>query len=259
MGADTHGQRIERAFTEQAAAFEDGRFNRVFTADAAWVFEHLPRRPDDLALDVAAGTGHAARQLAGDVRAVVAVDATEAMLRRGREAALADGFDNIIFLRGDAADLPFLDDSFDIAVCRFAVHHFERPQTPLAEMRRCVRAGGRLGVADLIADADPAIAATQNELERLRDPSHARMLDADELRELVSGLGWQEVALETRSIARPLTPWLDQAQAGPEVTRQIRARLQDELAGGAPTGFTPHCHEGELWFVQTFASCIGTA
>jgi len=35
VGADTHGQRIERAFTEQAAAFEDGRFNRVFTADAA--------------------------------------------------------------------------------------------------------------------------------------------------------------------------------------------------------------------------------
>jgi ubiquinone/menaquinone biosynthesis C-methylase UbiE len=261
MAADTHRQRIERAFTDQAAAFEDRRFNRVFTSDAAWLFERLPRGVNDLALDVAAGTGHAARQLAADVRAVVAVDATEAMLRQGREAALAGGCRNIVFLRGDAADLPFLDDSFEIAVCRFAVHHFERPEAPLAEMRRCLRPGGRLAVADLVADADAdtATAAVQNELERLRDPSHTRMLGADELRELVAAVGCDDVSLERRALVRPLAPWLDQAGAGPDVAGRIRARLEEEMAGGPATGFAPRRVDGEIWFAQTFASCIGTA
>lgn len=76
-----HAGRIERAFTHQAAAFEDATRNRVFTADARWAFDALPRHGDELVLDAAAGTGHAARQLAPSVRAVVALDATEAMLR----------------------------------------------------------------------------------------------------------------------------------------------------------------------------------
>jgi ubiquinone/menaquinone biosynthesis C-methylase UbiE len=259
MAADAHRQRIERAFTDQAAAFEDRRFNRVFTADAAWVFERLPRRRDDLVLDVAAGTGHAARQLAAGVLAVVAVDATAAMLRRGRDAALADGCRNVVFLRGDAADLPFPDGSFDLAVCRFALHHFEAPAGPLAEMRRCVRAGGRLAVADHVAAAEPATAAVQNELERLRDPSHVRMLDAGELAALAGTAGWGEVSVECRAMARPLAPWLEQARTDAAAATLIRARLDEEIAGGTATGFAPRHVDGELWFAQTFASCIGVA
>lgn len=254
--AGTHGDRIRRAFTAQAQAFEDRRFNRVFTDDSAWLFARLTRGPGDLVLDVAAGTGHAARQLAGDVRAVVAVDATEEMLRRGREAALADGHRNIVFMRADAAALPFLDASFDIVVCRFAVHHFERPDEQVAEMRRCLRPGGRLLVADLVADADPAVASTQNELERLRDDSHTRMLAADELRALVADGGPGDPDLELRTVRRPLRPWLEQAGAAPEAEAEVRGRLARELDGGPVTGFNPELVDGELWFAQTFACCL---
>ena len=257
MGTDAHRQRIQRAFTEQAGAFEDARYNRVFTADAGWLFERLARGSDDLVLDVAAGTGHAARQLAPAVRAVVAVDATPAMLERGRAAALAEGRRNIIFVRGDAAELPFADAGFDIAVCRFAVHHFESPDVVMAEMRRCVRAGGPVAVADLVADADPAVAAIQNELERLRDPSHTRMLSGGELAEALTAAGCEHVTMESRAIVRPLGPWLEQARAGREAIDVIRGRLEDELDGGPATGFAPRRIEGELWFAQTLASCIG--
>ena len=161
-----HSEALERAFAQQAAAFEDPRFNRLFTTDSEWLFERLPLDPGDLVLDVAAGTGHVARRLAPSVRAVVALDATRAMLERGR----AQGVPNVIFVQGDAASMPFLDGSFDVVVSRFAVHHFEDPAVQLAEMRRCLRPGGRLAIADLVAD--PAAAAEQNRLEALRDPSH---------------------------------------------------------------------------------------
>jgi SAM-dependent methyltransferase len=243
---DGHADRVERAFSRQAAAFEDPRFNRLFTTDSEWLFERLALTREDLVLDVAAGTGHVARQLAPCVRAVVAVDVTVAMLEQGR----AQGVPNVIFLRADAAALPFLDASFDVVVSRFAVHHFDEPAIQLAEMRRCLKPGGRLAVADLVAD--PAAADTQNRLERLRDPSHTRMLTAADLAALV---GTHDV--ELRDVMRPLEPWLAQTQTGPGAAGQIRDALRAELQGGPPTGLRPRDVDGELYFTHTMASLIG--
>jgi hypothetical protein len=59
--SEQHSAAVERAFSQQAAAFEDRRFNKVFTNDVAWLFERLRLAPEQLALDVAApGRAHAA-------------------------------------------------------------------------------------------------------------------------------------------------------------------------------------------------------
>ena len=239
------GEERERSFTRQAAAFEDPRFNRLFTTDSEWLFERLPLSRADLVLDVAAGTGHVARRLAPAVRQVVALDATRAMLEQGRAQAPP----NVLFVQGDAARLPFLDHSFDVVVTRFAVHHFEDPADQLAEMRRVLKPDGRLAVADLIAH--PEAAATQNRLETLRDPSHTRMLELDELAGLV---GTDDV--EVRDVVRPLEPWLLQTDPPEAAADEVRAALREELRGGPPTGFRPSEHDGELHFVHTMASLI---
>jgi SAM-dependent methyltransferase len=233
----------ERSFTQQAAAFEDPRFNRLFTTDSEWLFDRLPLGADDLVLDVAAGTGHVSRRLAPKVRAVVALDATRAMLEQGRAQAPP----NVLFIQGDAERLPFLDGSFDVVACRFAVHHFEDPKVQLAEMRRVSR--GRVAVADLIAH--PEAAETQNRLETLRDPSHTRMLELDELQARVA-----TDDVEVRDVVRPLEPWLVQTDPPADAAEEIRAALRSELAGGAPTGFRPSEQDGELHFVHTMASLI---
>jgi ubiquinone/menaquinone biosynthesis C-methylase UbiE len=248
-----HAAAVESAFSQQAPAFEDTRLNRVFTADIGWLFAHVQLAPEQLALDVAAGTGHVARWLAPSVRAVVALDATTAMLEAGRAAAERAGLRNLAFQRGDASALPFIDESFDVVVTRFAVHHFERPGGPVAEMARCLRAGGRMVVADLIAVTDVSVAARQNELERLRDPSHTRILAASELVELVGRFA-DVVAVETREIVRPLTPWLEQTNVDDAVAGRLTAALRAELAGGPATGFAPREDAGELHFVHTLAS-----
>ena len=235
----------ERSFTKQAAGFEDPRYNRLFTTDSEWLFERVPLDSGDLVLDVAAGTGHVARRLAPHVRTVVALDATRAMLEQGREHAPP----NVLFVRGDAAALPFLDGSFDVVVTRFAIHHFGDPRVQVSEMRRVLRPAGRLAVADLVAS--PEAAATQNRLETLRDPSHARMLELDELAALV---GTDDV--EVRDVVRPLEPWLVQTDPAPEAAQAIRAALQRELDGGPPTGFRPTMRDGEVHFVHAMASLI---
>jgi ubiquinone/menaquinone biosynthesis C-methylase UbiE len=246
-----HSEAIERAFTQQAAAFEDPQYNRLFTTDSEWLFERLPLDHDDLVLDVAAGTGHVARGMAPRVCAVVAVDATGAMLETGRAEAERAALRNLVFMRAEAAGLPFLDGSFDVVVSRFAVHHFQHPQQQIAEMRRCLRAGRRLAIGDLVADADPEVAATQNRLERLRDPSHTRMLSLQQLAELVGSTD-----VESRDIERTLDPWLEQTQTPPETRAEIRQALEAELAGGPATGFRPRRRDGELRFLHTMASVI---
>jgi ubiquinone/menaquinone biosynthesis C-methylase UbiE len=249
-----HEAAVEQAFSQQAPAFEDRRFNRVFTVEMGWLFERLALDSADLLLDVAAGTGHAARALAPSVRGVVALDATTAMLAAGKAAAEQAGLHNIVFQRGDASALPFLDDSFDVVVSRFAVHHFENPRGPAAEMVRCLRPGGQMMIADLVSEDDPKVAEVQNRLERLRDPSHTTMLTVDRLDALFEDVGLTAGEVHLRDIDRPLEPWLQQTAADDDVVAQITEELRAELQGGEITGFRPREDEHGLHFVQRFAS-----
>jgi hypothetical protein len=118
-------------------------------------------------------------------------------------------------------------------------------------MARCLRPGGQLVIADLVSDDDAAVAATQNRLERLRDPSHTTMLTLDGLVGLVERTGLAVQDVQTRDVDRPLAPWLAQTEAGEDAIARVEQEL---LAGGAATGFHPREDETGLHFVQRFAA-----
>ncbi len=124
-------------------------------------------------------------------------------------------------------------------------------------MVRCLRPGGQLVVADLVANDDPSVARTQNQVEQLRDPSHARLLTGGGLRAALEGLGVIVTGVDARKTERPLAPWLVQTRASEGVTDQITAALRGEINGGPLTGFAPCEQDGKLSFVQHFVSVIG--
>lgn len=252
----THTERVREAFSTQAQSFEDERFKRVFTSDARWLFERLALAPEDVLLDVAAGTGHAARSLAPRVRFALAVDLTPAMLDAGKAAAAGAAIDNLLFQIGDAAALPFLEASFDVVLTRFALHHIEDPGAVVREMARCARPGGTVAIGDMVAVDAPGLAVSQNRLERLRDPSHARALGVRELGALCGEAGLEEVVSEVRTIAMPLERWLAQAHTPPASAEVIRAEIRAEIAGGAATGLDPFEQDGVLWLSQPWASLV---
>jgi len=251
----THSDRVHAAFSAQAGAFEDARFNRAFTTDASWLFESLALDGRELLLDVAAGTGHAARELAPRVRAAVALDLTPAMLEAGKAAAARRGIENVVFMRGDASALPFLDGSFTIVVCRYALHHFADRDAVMSEIARVLRPYGRLGLADLVADEHADRADAQNAIERMRDPSHVCALSASGLQALIVHHGLEATAAETREIRRPLGPWLEHSATPPETRTEIERRLRQEIDGGQKTGLQPRGEaDGALSFVHTVTS-----
>ncbi len=242
---------IRREFARQAGSFEDARLNGAFTRHLQRLVDFARPDPEDVCLDVACGTGLVARALAVRARHVTALDATPEMLETGKARADAEGVSNVVFQRGDAARLPFLDGSFSLVISRFSLHHVAEPDKVAAEMVRVCRAGGRVVVADMVIK--PELPGDPDRVERLRDPSHGAMLGADAIVRLLTSAGAAVETSDVFDVERPLRPWLEQAGTAGDVARQIEQELSEELSGRAPTGLRPLTVDDELWFTQTWA------
>jgi SAM-dependent methyltransferase len=96
-------------------------------------------------LDVACGTGNAAIPAAAAGGRVIGVDLTPELFDAGRREAAAAGVD-IEWVEGDAEELPFDDQSFDVVLSTFGCMFAPRHQVTAAELARVLRPGGRLGV-----------------------------------------------------------------------------------------------------------------
>ena len=103
-------------------------------------------------LDVAAGTGRAARSLLRQVAfggAVVNVELSARMLEEGRRLTAAwPG--QAAWVRGPADRLPFASNAFDVVMCLEALEFFPDSRAALAECVRVLRPGGWLVVTNRV-------------------------------------------------------------------------------------------------------------
>lgn len=234
MSASEHDAVVRSSFEKQASIFggEHSPFARRPHSPLAWL---EPLDPDMIVLDVACGAGHVAEQLAPHVRQVVGVDLTPALLELGAERLHEAGITNVLLQEGNAAELPFLDASFDLVVCRGAMHHFLHPEQPIAEMARVCRPEGRVVVSDMVATSAEA-RERFDQVHRNLDPSHARTLLEAELADLLrSTVGPIAYGETTDPFKIPVEHILTDAADRDAVTSALRA----ELAGGDTTGFDP--------------------
>lgn len=98
-------------------------------------------------LDVAAGNGNACLAAARRHAEVTATDYVPKLLDQAKNRAEAEGF-SIIFETADAEDLPYEDNSFDVALSTFGVMFTPNQAKAASEMARVVRKGGRIGLAN---------------------------------------------------------------------------------------------------------------
>ena len=105
-------------------------------------------------LDVASGNGESARVLTQHFGChVTGVDYSADNCARANAMAVATGLtEKIHFVDGDAEDLPFAEDTFDVVICECSLCVFPNRSTALDEIRRVLRPGGRLGISDVVVN-----------------------------------------------------------------------------------------------------------
>jgi len=102
-------------------------------------------------LDLATGTADLAIELAkrNPQARIIGVDFSEKMLAIGKEKILQRHFeDQIKLLQGDAANLPFPDNSFDAVTIAFGVRNFENLDKGLSEMFRVMKPEGQVVILE---------------------------------------------------------------------------------------------------------------
>ena len=118
---------------------QDEDDTRGFLVDAA----HLENKTEPRILDVCCGTGSVILTFGDHYPQAVAIgyDFSHGMLRKAQEKNVSG---RVIFTEGDAAMLPFADDSFDAVTCSHALYELkgETRQLALGEMKRVVRPDG---------------------------------------------------------------------------------------------------------------------
>lgn len=201
-------------------------------------------KPGDLALDVATGTGNTAFALAPYVRRAIGLDLTREMLNEARRIAAERNIVNTDWVIGDAAHLPFPDETFDIYIVRAAPHHFMDIDGFLREANRVLK---RDRDAAFIDCAPPVPARDLlHEVEVRRDPSHVMSLTVDEWVGRLEKAGFEVEAAEARELAWNYEEWMDNQNVAPGLRAEL-AKLIDGSMGEAREQLHPEWRDGKLW------------
>jgi SAM-dependent methyltransferase len=135
--------------TKQRATWEAGDYSACapYIAEVGeLVVARAGVAPGMRVLDVACGTGNAARPAARAGARVTGLDLAARLLEIGRAKAQAEGLE-IEWQEGDAENLPFEDRSFDRVVSTFGHMFAPRHQRTAEEMARVCRKGGAIVTA----------------------------------------------------------------------------------------------------------------
>jgi len=220
-------------------------------------------------LDLASGTGEPGISLAqrvGPHGSVTAVDQSLDLLDIAAKRAGNKKLSNFTTQQADAHHLPFADQTFDLASCRFGVMFFSNVERALAELRRVLKPGARACFAAWGSIEQPYWQTTMQIVHRHvggamlqtegSDPfrfSAAGSLSAalcaagfHEVQESTQNLPWtwpgdaEEVFEYACAISAPFRPMLERVPAGewPAIRAEAKAaieryRVGDEIRFGA--------------------------
>jgi SAM-dependent methyltransferase len=159
---DTHGtspetpaEYAERSFRNWQAAAAGWEAQRAHLARAMrpvteWLLAALDPRPGQSVLELAAGPGELALEIAPRLAPggrLICTDRSPNMVEAARRAADARGLENLEARVADAHHLELADASMDAVVCRMGYMLMAEPARAFGETVRVLRTGGRVAFA----------------------------------------------------------------------------------------------------------------
>ena len=192
-----------------AEEYERVKVPKMFEPAARVFVRHISLQPLDRVLDVACGTGIVARIVAeqdGFAGQITGIDLDPNMLAVARTKMPASGI-VIDWHEGDAQNLPFDSDSFDLVLCQQGLQYFPDKVAALKSMHRVLALQGRVAIfvaASINVQEQPRkwaeIEALRKHIgdevaEKKHHPGYFRG-GADQLKEMVIAAGFQNVGVK---------------------------------------------------------------
>jgi SAM-dependent methyltransferase len=204
-----HGEERWQLEGDAAEFYQRHLVPAVTAGRAADLVERVGLRPGERVLDVACGTGVVARAAAGRVGRtghVAGIDINAAMLAVARSLPAGPGA-GIGWFEGSALGLPFPAGCYDVVLCQLGLQFFPDQSAALAEMRRVLVTGGRLGLTVYgPIEHNPATFVLARALDRHLGPGAAvtkraehALADPALLRTLAVGAGFSRIQIVTET------------------------------------------------------------
>jgi SAM-dependent methyltransferase len=225
------------------------------------VVEMAAISPGQDVIDLACGTGNAALLAAGRGARVVGIDASARLLKVACGRARRQGVD-VDFREGDLLELPLPDGTADLVLSVFGVIFASDPTQALREVRRVLRAGGRVLLSAWIPSGpiDAMLGAMGRILGRISQPPSPQRFPWSDPAALGPLAAQQGLALEATTTAEltirgsspeayvlagqehpmalAVRPVIERAGVGAEVQEAMTAVLRE--ANEDPQGFLVH-------------------
>jgi SAM-dependent methyltransferase len=149
--------------------------------------------------DLGCGEGYLTVEAARWASRVIAVDRSDAVLRRAHGLAERRRVANVIWKRGELEHLPIGDGEVDVAMLSQALHHAHDPARAVAEAVRVTAPGGRVLVLDLRTHRETWVHSKLGDrVLGFGDAELKRML-------MAAGLGGVRVGIGARRTGDPFT------------------------------------------------------
>lgn len=107
----------------------------------------------EIVIDLGSGKGmdvFLASKKVGPTGHVIGIDMTPTMVTKAREIATKRHFDNVEFRLGEIEHLPVADNSIDLVLSNCVINLSTDKQQVYNEIMRVLKAGGRIGISDII-------------------------------------------------------------------------------------------------------------
>lgn len=185
---------IEQTKQSFEESFRDGAYYNKQTSDnlhLEMILRYIPVEPGMKILDLGTGSGYLAFSFAEKYKQaeIIGLDIVEKTLVENRRKAEIGGINNLHFVSYDGVNFPFNDNSFDIVISRYALHHFPVICDTFCEISRVLKENGIFFLSDPTPNEDD-MERFVDEFMQMKKDGHIKFYTKNEWNELGNSAGF---------------------------------------------------------------------
>ncbi|EKN65286.1 hypothetical protein BABA_20861 [Neobacillus bataviensis LMG 21833] len=217
--------------------------------DLGKLLEMASIKGEEKLLDIATGGGHTANAFAPYVKKVTAVDLTPEILAAAEKFIKGNGHQNVEFVHGDAENLPFPNEAFDMVTCRIAPHHFPNVKRFIEEVHRVLKPNGQFLLEDNVVPEEDDFDQFYNKIEKWRDFSHFRAWKKSEWLRRLELAGYEIVEWHRFEKTFRFDPWCNRMNL-PQEEKAKLAEFMKSATEKIKNKFRLVLEEGQIFSFQ---------